>query len=175
MWDWVQKNRLLLIAYSKYSASNYLVNRTSLIQYRYIPTLLTQDFYLCFPGGDYDMLSIERTFALGVNSIVCVDITITSDSDDETTAEMFTVRYDTTDPGVTPLMETTTVEICTSMLCTVTEKLTDGHWPFSVQFSITVTQNLIMIVPNCTDGQSQFQFGQPNSKPYFQLCSDSIG
>ena len=116
----MQKNRLLLIAYSKYSASNYLVNRTSLIQYRYIPTLLTRDFYLCFPGGDYVMLSVDRTFALGVDSIVCVDIMITGDSDDETTAEMFTVQFDTSDLGVTPPMETTTVAICTSILCTVT-------------------------------------------------------
>ena len=49
-------------------------------------------------------------------------------------------------------------------------KITAGPRPFSVQFATMATQNLIMIVSNCTDGQSKFQFGQPNSMSYFQLC-----
>ena len=43
----------------------------------------------------------------------------------------------------------------------------NSSWPFSVQFSTMATQNLTMIVLNCTDGQSKFQLGQPNPKPYF--------
>ena len=41
-----------------------------------------------------------------------------------------------------------------------------------MQFSTMATQNLIMIVSNFTDGQSKFQFGLPNPKSYFQLCSN---
>ena len=37
-------------------------------------------------------------------------------------------------------------------------KITAGPRPFSVQFSKMATQNLIMIVSNCTDGQSKFHF-----------------
>ena len=48
-------------------------------------------------------------------------------------------------------------------------KITAGHWPFSVQFSTVATENLILFVSNCTDGQSKFHFGQPNPKPYFYL------
>ena len=68
-------------------------------------------------------------------------------------------------------------------------KIAAGHWPFSVQFSTMATslvprpritvmrglgtrlqwplKTLTMIVSNCTDGQSKFQLGQPNPKPYF--------
>ena len=49
-------------------------------------------------------------------------------------------------------------------------KITAGPRPFSVQFSTMATQNLIMIVSNCTDGQSKFHFGQPNLKSYLQPC-----
>ena len=55
-------------------------------------------------------------------------------------------------------------------VCTAELKLTAGHWPFFVQFSTMATQNLILFVSNCIDGQSKFPFGQPNPKPYFQLC-----
>ena len=47
-------------------------------------------------------------------------------------------------------------------------KITAGHH-FSMQFCITATQKLILIVTNCTDSQSKFYVGQPNPKPYFQL------
>ena len=51
----------------------------------------------------------------------------------------------------------------------------DGHCPFPVQFSTMATQNLIMTLSNCTDGQSKFQLGQPNPKPCFQFCySESV-
>ena len=46
-------------------------------------------------------------------------------------------------------------------------KITAGPRPFTVQFSTTATQNLIMIVSNCTEGQLKFHFGQPNPKYYF--------
>ena len=46
----------------------------------------------------------------------------------------------------------------------------NNSWPFSMQFSTKATQNLILFVSNCTDGQSTFHCGQPNPKPYFQLC-----
>ena len=46
-------------------------------------------------------------------------------------------------------------------------KITAGHWPFSVQFSVMATQNLILFVSNCTDGRSKFHFGRSNPKPIF--------
>ena len=40
-------------------------------------------------------------------------------------------------------------------------KITAGHWPFSVQFSTMAT--LIIIVSNCTDGQSKFPYSRIRS------------
>ena len=65
----------------------------------------------CYLGDDFVMLNMERTFADGTNSSVCVNIMIMGDNINETTAEMFTVQYDTSDPGVTPTSGTTTVVI----------------------------------------------------------------
>ena len=65
----------------------------------------------CYLGDDLEMLNTERTFADGTDSSVCVNIMIIDDVIDETTAEMFTVQYDTSDTGVTPTSGTTTVVI----------------------------------------------------------------
>ena len=58
-----------------------------------------------------------------------------------------------------------------SLVLSTELKITAGPRPFSVQFSTMATQNLIMIVSNCTDGRSKFHFGQPNLKSYLQPCS----
>ena len=65
----------------------------------------------CYLGDDFEMLNLERTFADGTDSSVCVNITIIDDVIDETTAEMFTVQYNTSDLGVTQSSGTTTVVI----------------------------------------------------------------
>ena len=64
--------------------------------------------------------------------------------------------------------------VCVQSRCYTKQssKIAAGHWQFSMQFFTMATQNLTMIVSNCTDGQSKFQLGQPNPKPDFQLCSD---
>ena len=51
-----------------------------------------------------------------------------------------------------------------------TRRAQNSSWPlviFPCNFLQWPPKNLTMIVSNCTNGQSKFQLGQPNSKPYF--------
>ena len=48
----------------------------------------------------------------------------------------------------------------------------NNSWPLAIFSAIFYSghPNSIMVVSNCTDGQSKFHFGQPNLKSYLQLC-----
>ena len=62
-------------------------------------------------GADFSTAPINATFEVGDTS-QCVNITIASDSEDESSSETFTVMLSSVDPAVVFNLSTAMVEIC---------------------------------------------------------------